>query len=76
MGLVVLTGHRAMGLSVAPIRMEAFLDLQCSDSKNAWGVIRELLDLYPTKIYFILHEFSLSYKEKFVNNISKSSLTI
>mmetsp|Transcript_743 Transcript_743/g.922 ORF Transcript_743/g.922 Transcript_743/m.922 type:complete len:215 (-) Transcript_743:26-670(-) len=54
---------RAMGLSVAPIRMEAFLDLQCSDSKNAWGVIRELLDLYPTKIYFILHEFSLSYKE-------------
>ena len=53
-----------MGMSVAPIRMEAFLDLQCSDSKNAWGVINELLQLYPTKIYFILHEFSLAYKEK------------
>merc|ERR1711934_1057255 len=47
----------------APIRLEAFLDLQCSDSKNAWNMIQELLDLYPTKIYFILHEFSLSYKE-------------
>src|SRR3990167_2073638 len=75
---------RTIGNPSAPIYLEAVFDLQCSDSKVAWGVkfiyfrfltpskfshlyqkvINELLQLYPDSIYFILHVFALSYKEK------------
>jgi len=52
-------GH-SIGNSTAPIHLEMFIDWQCSDSKQSWQIIPQVLEHYGTNnIYFTLHVLQL-----------------
>eukprot|EP01123_Difflugia_compressa_P005067 TRINITY_DN16637_c0_g1_i1.p1 TRINITY_DN16637_c0_g1~~TRINITY_DN16637_c0_g1_i1.p1 ORF type:complete len:219 (-),score=40.48 TRINITY_DN16637_c0_g1_i1:117-773(-) len=52
-------GH-AIGNSSAPIKLEMFIDWQCSDSKQAWPTVYSIVQHYgPDKIYFVFHVLQL-----------------
>jgi len=50
-----------LGISTAPVVLEAFYDLLCPDSKATWPVIQQVIDHYGRNLYFIFHTFPLPY---------------
>ncbi|XP_071093175.1 uncharacterized protein [Haliotis cracherodii] len=50
------------GRADAPVRVDAFLDLLCPDSKRAYGVIRQVAENYgPSVLQLRVHIFPLPY---------------
>ncbi|XP_067664079.1 uncharacterized protein [Haliotis asinina] len=50
------------GNANAPVKVDAFLDLLCPDSKRAYGVIRQVVDHYgPHVVQLRVHIFPLPY---------------
>ncbi|KAJ7544314.1 hypothetical protein O6H91_09G073700 [Diphasiastrum complanatum] len=44
-----------------PVLLEAFFDPLCPDSRDAWPVIKKLVEYYGTDLELILHTFPLPY---------------
>ena len=50
------------GEADAPVQLEAFVDLTCPDSRDAWFVFTRVADSYaPSKLRLTVHLFPLPY---------------
>ena len=47
--------------ATAPVVLEAFFDLLCPFSADAWPTVKQVLSYYPSSVYFLLHTFPLPY---------------
>ena len=43
------------------MRVDFFLDLVCADTKNAWPVIKEVIQTYGRDVRWRFHQFPLPY---------------
>jgi hypothetical protein len=53
---VVTLGEPSSG-----VRIDFFLDLVCADTKNAWPVIKEVIQTYGRDVHWQFHQFPLPY---------------
>ncbi|KAL6073851.1 hypothetical protein QOT17_004544 [Balamuthia mandrillaris] len=52
----------AIGDADAPLQLEAFIDFQCPDSKEAWPTMQALMQYYgPARLRFVATVFPLPY---------------
>ena len=43
------------------VRLEAFLELNCADSRAAWPVLKKVKEYYGSRLQLVIHQFPLSY---------------
>ncbi len=54
-------GAHVRGSSSAPLTLEEFSDLQCPDSKQAWPIMKKLIEHYGDHLRYIRHHLPLPY---------------
>jgi len=50
-----------IGEPSSSVRVDFFLDLVCADTKNAWPVIKEVIETYGRDVQWRFHQFPLPY---------------
>eukprot|EP01089_Gocevia_fonbrunei_P000886 TRINITY_DN10866_c0_g1_i1.p1 TRINITY_DN10866_c0_g1~~TRINITY_DN10866_c0_g1_i1.p1 ORF type:complete len:208 (-),score=33.19 TRINITY_DN10866_c0_g1_i1:80-703(-) len=67
---------RALGNPAAPILLEAFMDLQCPDSRAAYPIVKQLLKHFgEDKIHFIWHSFPL-WMHRQASDLARSEFVV
>lgn len=50
-----------LGEPSSAVRVDFFLDLVCADTKNAWPVIKDVIETYGRDVHWRFHQFPLPY---------------
>jgi hypothetical protein len=50
-----------LGEPSSSVHVDFFLDLVCVDTKNAWPVMKEVIEMYGRDVHWRFHQFPLPY---------------